>query len=567
MQAVAPHSLPLSAPRHLQRGGRASRLASVAALDAAGILALAGLTVVSRLAIQTQYLFNWDSIQFALGVQRFDVTAHRPHPPGYLGYIFLGRLATGLSGGNPEAGLVLLSALAEALAVVLAFVAARRLWGRFAGWSAAILLFTSPLFWFYGGTALSYALEPAVSLAVLWAAYRASRGDRRALLAGAFAVGLAGAIRPTDEVFLALPLAWAAWRTWQRAGIRPLLGAAALITVTSLAWLVPLMVMSGGPARYLLASRELSAKASDTSAIWKTGLSGLQLNGDAVLAGLVMALGLLAPLLLTYALVRRLPGVSRELRHLPAFDRDYSIVTAALLLPTVGVYLLVHIGQLGYILLLLPALVLPAGVVLDGLARAVAGARAREVKVALLGVCALANAATFALPQGGLHDQLVQHDAYVQSLISTIRGYDPATTVLLTSAEANGSYRLAQFYLPAYPVIALGKDQHKHAGEMFSTTGAAPEYDLARFTHAGTLVLPAGARTVVVLDRDAAAMIGDRGLLNPVLYGDEWRLWTMPLDGPSQPAQSGAWVYLAGADCPCHGAGSSTPVHVSHQPF
>ena len=567
MQAIGPQSLPIASPLGLPRARRLASGLGIRALEWGAVGALAALTLGTRVAIRTRYLFNWDSIQFALGVQRFDIVAHRPHPPGYLGYILLGRLLTGASGGDAEVGLVLLSALAESIAVVLAYVAARQLWGRFAGWSAALLLFTSPLFWFYGGTALSYALEPALSLAVLWTAHRACRGDSRALVFAALATGLAGAIRPTDEAFLALPLAWAAWRVWRSGRVRGLIFPAAVLVASSLLWLVPLMVMSGGPARYLLASRELSARASDTSAVWKTGLYGLQLNGNAVLAGVALAVGVFAPLGMTFVLMRRLPRVRGQFRHLAGLDRDYAVLTAALLVPTLVVYLLVHIGQLGYILLLLPALLLPAGVVFDGLARAVfAAPRVRLARGVLLATCALANGATFALPQEGLHDQLVQHDTYVGSLVATVRTFDPATTVLVTSAEANGSYRLAQYYLPSYSVIAVGRDKQKHAGEMFATAGGAPEYDLGRFDHAAPFHLPSTARTVVVLDGAAAGLTGDRGQLTTLLFGDNWRAWVFRSTDAPDPTAFGGWLYLKSANCPCMGAGASAPAPVPHQP-
>jgi hypothetical protein len=568
MQAVGPGSRPLVGVLAPRRDTRQARIAAVRAVELLAVLALTVATVATRLAIRTRYLFNWDSVQFALGVQRFDIVAHRPHPPGYLGYVMLGRLLTSVSGGNAEAGLVLLSALAEAAAVLLAFAAARHLWGRFAGWCAALLLFTSPLFWFYGGTALSYALEPALSIGVLWAAYAACRGSRPALVIGALVVGTAGAIRPTDEAFLAVPLAWAAWRAWRSGGWRPLLTPMLVLAAASLAWLVPLIAMSGGPGRYLTASRELSAKASSTSALWKTGLYGLQLNGSAVLAGLALAVGLFAPLGLAFMLVRRLPGRAAALGHLAVIDRDYAVVAGALLMPALGVYLLVHIGQLGYILLLLPALLLPSGRILESLARTVFPAsRAWTATIASLAACVLVNLATFALPADGLRAQLVQHDDYTTSVISTVRTFDPATTALVASAEANGSYRMAQFYLPDYPLVALGRDRHKHAGEMFSTTGSAPEYDLARFDRAGRLVLPAGVRQVVVLDRDAANLVGDRRLLDPLVFGDNWHAWTASIDGTASPAIAGSWVYLDAADCPCQGAGTTRPQPVPHQPL
>jgi hypothetical protein len=66
-----------------------------------------------------------------------------------------------------------------------------------------------------------------------------------------------------------------------------------------------------------------------------------------------------------------------------------------------------------------------------------------------------------------------------------VRWFDPSTTVLLTDPEGPSSYRTAMYYLPEYDVVAVGRDSHGRAGEMFSNRAGAPEYDLARFVHAG----------------------------------------------------------------------------------
>ena len=39
-------------------------------------------------------LEDLDSINFALGIRRFDVAAHQPHPPGYPVFIALGKVST-----------------------------------------------------------------------------------------------------------------------------------------------------------------------------------------------------------------------------------------------------------------------------------------------------------------------------------------------------------------------------------------------------------------------------------------------------------------------------------------
>ncbi|GAC1334732.1 MAG: hypothetical protein NVSMB17_16780 [Candidatus Dormibacteria bacterium] len=545
------------------------RLDAVNAFESGALGVLLAATIASRLFTRSRYLFNWDSIQYALGVQRFDLVAHRPHPPGYLGYIVLGRAFTALLGGDPERGLVVLSAVAEALAVLLIFLAARASWGRFAGWVAALLFATSPLTWIYGSVALNYSVEPVFVIAVTWACLRACSGDRRALVAAAVMTAIAGAIRPTDELFLLAPMGWAGWRTWQQSGRAWVLAAAAAGMLVSLAWVGPLLAMSGGVGTYLRASQELSARASDTSAVWKAGLAGLRLNGTAVIAGLVTALGLVVPLGVTYLLCRAIPALRGGTQGV---GRDYRALAGATLVPALAIYVLVHIGQLGYLLLLLPALVLPGGVVLASLARIVSPRREIPLRNAMLGLCVVTNVAIFALPAGGMRDQVVEHDRYVTTFLELIRRYDPATTTLITSAEADGSYRLVQYYLQQYPFVAIGRDQRKHAGEVFAAGGrrpwgSAPEYDLARFKHAAAVDLPPSTRTVLVLDRGAMDLVGDRSQASVVLFGDNWRMWSLGSAVPVTPEAAGRFVYLDPADCPCQGGGVTLPLPVPHRPL
>ncbi|MFN2465540.1 MAG: hypothetical protein ABR598_04670 [Candidatus Dormibacteria bacterium] len=559
MQALSPRELGAHLP-----GAPRSRASTLnvtfrreAALEAALVLSLSVLTVILRLVSRSHYLFNWDSIQFALGIQRFDLLAHRPHPPGYLGYIALGRAFTHAAGGDPQLGLVLLSAVAEGLAVVLAYLAARAAWGRFAGWSASILLATSPLFWIYGGVGLTYALEPALTIGVIWLAMRACHGDRHALAGAALVAAVGGAIRPTDEIFLAMPVAWAAYCLWRGGQTRQVLAAGGLGLAATLAWLIPLIAASGGIARYVVASRELSARASATSAVWKLGLDGLRINVSAVVFAFMLALGLFLPVALAYLLSRRLLRVEALAR--PG-GRDFVMLSAALMIPALVVYDFVHIGQMGYVLLLLPPILLPAGVALDSLARVVAHRRASIARWSALATCALANIAIFALPAGGLRDQVVQNDRYDADVISVVRRFDPATTVLVTDADAQGSYRLAQYYLADYPVVALGLDRREHAGEMFSTRGPAPQYDLARFDHAGAPVFPRDTRTVLVLDSATLRLMGDSSQLGAVPFGNRWRIWVY--HGDDQPVALGRYVFLRPQDCPCRGASKARPVPV-----
>lgn len=48
--------------------------------------------VATRVAFRSRYLYDIDSVNFALGLRRFDPSSYQPHPPGYFLYICLGRI-------------------------------------------------------------------------------------------------------------------------------------------------------------------------------------------------------------------------------------------------------------------------------------------------------------------------------------------------------------------------------------------------------------------------------------------------------------------------------------------
>src|SRR5437870_3124377 len=171
-------------------------------------LLLAVLTVLSRFPFRTQYLFNWDSGNFALALGHYDVTIHQPHPPGYFLYILVARWLLAFT-GEGNAALVAESVLFSGAAIAVVYLLGARLYGRVAGITAAILLATSVTFWSFSELALSYVTLAFFSTAVAYLAYRTilTREDR--LVPLALVYGLAGGFRAELLLFL-LPLYLAA---------------------------------------------------------------------------------------------------------------------------------------------------------------------------------------------------------------------------------------------------------------------------------------------------------------------------------------------------------------------
>ena len=76
-------------------------------LDIFAILGISAIAL-SRILFRSRLLYDIDSVNFALGIFRFDPAAHQPHPPGYFLYVCLARLVN-LFLTDPNTALVAIS--------------------------------------------------------------------------------------------------------------------------------------------------------------------------------------------------------------------------------------------------------------------------------------------------------------------------------------------------------------------------------------------------------------------------------------------------------------------------
>ena len=196
------------------------------ARDGWSMLALGLAALALRWPFTTRYLYHWDSVNFALSLERYDVRLHQPHPPGYPVYIAVAKVSTAVfhaaGAATPEVdGLAALSALGGAVTIVAAFFFFRRLAtdDDAVALIGVLLLACSPLFWFTAlrplsdTTGLALALAAQACLAGAFVRRRQGHGadpetiaaSGRMIVAGALIAGLAIGVR-TQTLWLTLPL-------------------------------------------------------------------------------------------------------------------------------------------------------------------------------------------------------------------------------------------------------------------------------------------------------------------------------------------------------------------------
>jgi 4-amino-4-deoxy-L-arabinose transferase-like glycosyltransferase len=458
-------------------------------------------------------------------MRNFDVAHHQPHPPGYIGYIALGRLFQ-LVFGDANAALVALSIAGECVAVVIAFLFAKSLFGRTPALATALALISSPLYWYYGEAANTYALEPALVLLVVWSCWRVWNGSQALAPAGALALGLAGAVRPSTAVLLAPVYLVSLWRC---GSLHDSVVSLALLLLATLAWLIPLIVLSAGIGPYLAATVQLGGAVTGGTAVWRAGPSALIGNSEAVLQGLVFELGFFGALAF-FGLV-----VAPRFHARPRLPSGWGAFCLVWALPSLLTFLLVHIGQVAYVQSFAPALLLTLGPAVSATARSLG--RARSAHAIAIAAAAL-NVVTFLFPSPhSLWWQEAAHDRWAAEMIAQVGVLNSNSTIIITDAVAVGSYRTLQAYLPQYHRLGVGVDRRGRLGEIYGDI-----YEPARFEHASGLRMPPGAGTFVFPDRGVVdAFVADPERMEVIMGPDHSRIYIWR--GPA-PRLEGGLIWL-----------------------
>ncbi|MBI4497581.1 MAG: hypothetical protein HY689_06780 [Chloroflexi bacterium] len=401
-------------------------------------------TVVSRWPFRTHYLFMWDSANFALALGHYDVTQHRPHPPGYFLFVAVGRVLMPLT-GDANTALVVEALAFSALAAVVLYALGRTMYGETVGRWAALLLLGSVTFWSFGGMALAYPSLAFFSALVALLAYRVLflKEERLVPLAGAYALG--GGFRPDLMLFLGPLFGACLWgQSWRRRAVA--VGVAALGCA---AWFVPTVVFSGGLESYLaVLSAYGGTDVLDRYSVLRRGMPALVNNTGDTIAYLFYALygtALLIPgAVLGWLVAWRTAGQ----RLASSLEGRKALFLLAWMAPMVLFYVVIHIGYAGYVFSFLPAVLLALA---RGWSLAPLPVRAPEARRAALwgtvGVVLAINTAVFLFhPRLLTAPGLRASDAAIAARLALIQSTDPERTVLVSY----DSLKHLDYYVPQY---------------------------------------------------------------------------------------------------------------------
>ena len=399
-----------------------------------------------------------------------------------------------------------------------------RLFGITTGVLGGLILTTSSLFWGQGVVAYPYAFLALFSSLIVLLALRNRSGGRDTTLASAALLAIAGGFRPELLPFL-LPL-WL-WGAWRRPRCRWLAGLG-LLAVLIAAWYVPMIWLSGGWQAYQSSSSGYFLFfLRATSGFGKLLLAVLE-NTRTLVGYAYNGMGLaLLPLLYIAGRFFAPPRLVSDTR---------AQVLALWLAPPLAFYLLIHIGNPGYLLSFLPALCLLTAhgtlILAQDTAQAVRLARrddrgatageelaptsapfpsgqdesrgtgqplpfregvgGRYAATILIALIALSNAALFLAADGeGRLREIRAIDRILSKQVAAIEAQFPAASTLILAYDRS---RQLRYYLPDHRIELLFTE---------AVAVAASGYDPSRYwERRSTLTVPPGLTHILLPDLD-----------------------------------------------------------------
>jgi hypothetical protein len=404
---------------------------------AAELLLLTCVLTATRVAFRSHYLYDIDSVNFALGLRRFDPASHQPHPPGYFLYICLGRVVNAFF-HDANNSFVAISIAASCGALIMIYILADNWFDRPAAFFAGLIFLFSPLVWFHGTVALTYSAEAFFSGLTGYLCWRLICGSRAFVLPIALTAGLAAGFRPSFLLFLS-PLLLL---SLVGAGRKRMVTGIVVLALTLLSWGIPMVLQSGGPEAYWSALVSLWSMVPAKQTVFNSSPANSIARLFFIVGIYILCFGCAA--LLTFRLGRPNPGI----------DRRKKIFTWVWIGPGLLFFAFIFLKFVnsGYLLVISPPVFVWLGL---SASRWYTGLRLpNAAKIGLAALFATVNSLVFLYaPVYCSWASVRQFEMELRSELAAVpRIASPADTLIVGFDSHFLGYRHAGYYLPAYTV-------------------------------------------------------------------------------------------------------------------
>lgn len=203
------------------------------------IILIVTISLILRLYLKSNYLDDWDSVQFILGLKQYSIIAHQPHPPGYPVYIFLGRITNHLFNNGIES-FTFMSAFFGSLALVPTYLMAREFVGYRAGILSAIILSLAPAEMLFSEVVMSDIVSMFFISTTAYLLYKGLKSSNYLYLAS-FILAITIGVRQTDFLLIMLLLI----TLFYIKNIKKISISILILLIGIALWLIPVIIVTG----------------------------------------------------------------------------------------------------------------------------------------------------------------------------------------------------------------------------------------------------------------------------------------------------------------------------------
>lgn len=223
------------------------------------------ISFIIRLLFRSNYLDDWDSVQFALAIKDYSIPLHQPHPPGYPIYVFFGRIVD-IFINDPTKSLTFLSAFFGTISIIPVYLLAEKFFNKNVAILSSITLSLIPAHLLFSEVAMTDIVSLFFVTTTIYLLYLGIEKTKYLYL-GSFILGITTGIRLTDIILMFILFIGLVYIRKLKESIVSII----LIVVGISIWLIPITIDTGFNT---LIDAEMSQfnYNNDTSTISESGI-------------------------------------------------------------------------------------------------------------------------------------------------------------------------------------------------------------------------------------------------------------------------------------------------------
>lgn len=203
------------------------------------LFVIVALSFLIRLLFRSNYLDDWDSVQFALAIKDYSIVVHQPHPPGYPIYIFFGRIIDTFV-DNPTKSLIFLSVLFGSLSIIPVYLLTEKFFNKDIATLSSIILSLTPAHLLFSEVAMTDIVSLFFVTTTIYLLYLGIE-PKKYLYIGSFVLGITAGIRATDIILVFILFIVLSYRR----KLKEFVLSTILMVVGILVWLIPIIIDTG----------------------------------------------------------------------------------------------------------------------------------------------------------------------------------------------------------------------------------------------------------------------------------------------------------------------------------